>query len=37
MENEGSKACLLHLGTGITAISELNKKRGETDAKCVFV
>lgn len=37
METEGSKACLLGLGTGITVISELNERRGETDAKCVFI
>ena len=37
METKGSKACLLGLGTDITATSELNEKRGETDAKCMFV
>ena len=37
METEGSRACLLGLGAGITAISEVNEKRGGKYAKCMFV
>lgn len=37
MEAQGSKDCLWDLKYCIIVISELNEKRGETAAKCVFV